>query len=420
MNDSESSAHALLVTHLPLTNLRRNAHGTFRRLCTIAQAMHRDATPLVVVTTLESGAAAQDITDTARAIEQDLRILWGVEATVRLAVQSPPSRQRWIVQQLSGLISYGRTPSARTLVSEDLLAVLKEEIAKRPRFVVAHRLPSMFAITALRGVLPRVYFDMDDIEHVVWRRAIGTSASLRQKLFLALSLPALMAAERRAVRGADKTFVCSQADALYLRSLFSTHSIDVLPNATTIPERSEALGRDMMLMVGAYTYGPNADGANFFIDEVLPLIRAALPKAELWLVGAGSEALASFKASPPNVRFLGFVDDLAAVYKEARLVICPIRYGGGTRVKLIEAAAWGKPIVTTTIGAEGLSMRPGSDALFADLPQDFANACLELLRNDALCKRLGANARALAVRDFDRERIVARLSGSFREHPVVA
>jgi glycosyltransferase involved in cell wall biosynthesis len=125
------------------------------------------------------------------------------------------------------------------------------------------------------------------------------------------------------------------------------------------------------------------------------------------------EALASFARAPANVRFLGFVEDLTALYGQARVVVCPIRYGGGTRVELVEAAALGKAIVTTTLGAEGLGMRPGQEALFADLPAAFAEACARLIQDDALCEKLGANARRLAVEQFDQERIVARLAGIF-------
>ena len=104
----------------------------------------------------------------------------------------------------------------------------------------------------------------------------------------------------------------------------------------------------------------------FFLEHVLPHIRNSRPDAEVWFVGAGADQLKSFSNSTPGVRFLGFVDDLAKVYQTARVVICPIRYGSGTRVKLIEAAAWGKPIVSTTIGAEGLNMSHQEHALFGD------------------------------------------------------
>lgn len=418
MNGNAASNHCLLVTHLPLTDLRRSAHGTFRRLRLIAQSMQRSGYSLVIVSTVPAGSAA--LATLALRIEADLREVWTVEAKVRLAPQGQPPNTRWLLQQLLAATGYSRNPSVRLLLSDELYRVLAEEVNRQPQFIVAHRLPSMFALTHFRGRLPRVYFDMDDVEHVVWRRELVNSRKLRQQVFIALALPALMLAERRSLRTASKSFVCSVQDARYLSSLYSTAAVEVLPNAATIPEpRPQATG-EILLMVGAYTYGPNADGANFFIEEIFPLIRAARPSAELWLAGVGCEALQAYPRAPANVRFLGFVDDLEAIYVSARVVVCPIRSGGGTRVKLIEAAAWGKPIVTTTLGAEGLGMRPDQDALFADEAAGFAAACVRLIGDDALCDRLGTQARALAVRDFDREQIIARLSRTLQGGPADA
>jgi glycosyltransferase involved in cell wall biosynthesis len=197
--------------------------------------------------------------------------------------------------------------------------------------------------------------------------------------------------------------------------------VQILPNAVAIPLAADTPPPGQtILMVGAYTYGPNADAAEFFINDILPLLRKRFPEAQLWLAGAGTEGLASFGRAPANVRFLGFVDDLAALYAAARIVVCPVRYGGGTRVKLVEAAAWGKAIVTTTLGAEGLGMSPGRDALFADLPGEFAEACARLIEDEALCASLGGNARRLAIEQFDQVRIVARLASTFEHEAATA
>lgn len=168
-------------------------------------------------------------------------------------------------------------------------------------------------------------------------------------------------------------------------------------------------------MVGIYSYEPNADGAEHFISEVMPLLRRHQPEAELWLAGASPESIPSFARAPDGVRFLGFVEDIAGVYAAARIVVCPIRFGSGTRVKLVEAAAWGKAIVSTRIGAEGLGMVHRRDVLFADGGVELAEACLELLRDDRLVERLGANARALAERSYDRSKIVQALATTFSD-----
>jgi glycosyltransferase involved in cell wall biosynthesis len=409
VEDEPCSKHLLLITHLPLTRLRQNVHGTYRRLSVLVQSMAHTGFPLRLVSTVEPGSDASAAPETTESIEEELRSAWGVDVTVRLAERSLPSRQRWIVQQSLGLLSYRNQPSIRTLMSSQLRNLLAEELALRPRFIMAHRLPSMFALLAFRDRLPVVYFDMDDVEHVVTVRALTKAGGVREKFFMALSLPSLMLAERRAARAATKTFVCSAEDARYLASIYSPRGVGLLPNAVDILPYSSVAKSKVLLMVGSYVYGPNADGANYMVEHVYPLIREKVPQAELWFVGAGCEAIKSFGSHPPGTRFLGFVDDLAAVYEAARVVVCPIRYGGGTRVKLIEAAAYSKPIVTTTVGAEGLGMSHNVDALFADDPRSFADACIRLLNEEEPCVRLGKGAWRLAASRFDREQIIDRL-----------
>lgn len=408
-------ARCLLVTPLPLTDLRKSTHGTYRRLRTLMQAMTASGASITVVTMAPVDTEDGALRALEGQVETELHEVWRIKARARVARRRRPSRLPWLLQELRGALGYGRTPPTRLLASLELHSLLVDELsAVAPNFVVAHRLTSMFALLRVRGRLPPIYFDMDDIEHKLALRTAASASRLREKLLLLLWLPGLLIAEWRAVRTARQSFVCSTSDVRHLSSLFLATTVRALPNAVAVPPGiASVVSGEVMLMVGTYGYAPNADAAEFFINHILPQVRVRRPAAELWLVGAHIELLPSFKAAPANVRFLGFVDDLAAVYASARLVVCPVRYGGGTRVKLIEAAAWGKPIATTTLGAEGLGMVPGRDALFADRPEAFADACLRMIEDDALCGRLGRNARQLAVEEFDQERIVAGLARIF-------
>jgi hypothetical protein len=386
----------------------------------LAQAVRASGAALTVVTIVPCDT--EEPSALAPSIESELKHVWGIEATIRVARRSPPSRLPWLAQQLRGVLGYGHTPTMLEMTSAELVAVLRSELGERPpRFVVAHRLASMFVLTQLAVNLPPTYFDMDDVEHIFALRSVRTAASVRRKIFGLMALPGLLYAEWRALRRARLSFVCSTRDVHYLSSQFLTRTVQMLPNAVAIPLAAHTPPpAQTILMVGAYTYGPNADAAEFFINDILPLLRKRFPEAQLWLAGAGTEGLPSFGRSPANVRFLGFVDDLATLYESARIVVCPVRYGGGTRVKLVEAAAWGKAIVTTTLGAEGLGMKPGQDALFADFPGAFADACARLIEDEALCARLGGNARRLAIEQFDQERIVARLASTFEHDAATA
>src|SRR5262249_5552633 len=122
----------------------------------------------------------------------------------------------------------------------------------------------------------------------------------------------------------------------------------------------------------------------------------------------------------PGVEFTGFVDDLEALYQQSRVVCCPVLAGGGTRIKIIEAAACGKPIVSTRIGAEGLEMVDGMELLLRDEPKSFAEACLRLLKDSTLCNKLGYAARAAVIRYYDRSRVIQSIQRHFKDQITVA
>ena len=262
-----------------------------------------------------------------------------------------------------------------------------------------------------------VVFDLDDIEHVITARGARKEPTLRNNVFELMTVPSLVGEERRGVRRAATTLVCSQVDAQRMRKLFRTNKIDVVPNALPLPEQvSPIAANKQILMLGAYGYHPNEDVAEFFITDVLPLIRERVPEAELNVVGAAPQKIPSFHRKPEGVTFHGYAEDLPAVYAGSRIVVCPIRYGGGTRVKLVEAAGWGKPIVSTTVGAEGLGMVHGNEALIADSAETFADACVSLLTDDELCKALARGARSLAEQSFDGKRIAEQLGAKLRTY----
>ena len=117
----------------------------------------------------------------------------------------------------------------------------------------------------------------------------------------------------------------------------------------------------------------------------------------------------------PAVKFTGFVDDIVGLYERSRIVCCPIFSGGGTRVKIIEAAAYGKPIVSTRIGAEGIEMHDDKELLLRDDPSGFAEACVTLLKNTDLCSRLGTAARMVVEKSYDRRTIIRHIQQQVKE-----
>ncbi len=151
--------------------------------------------------------------------------------------------------------------------------------------------------------------------------------------------------------------------------------------------------RDFVFL-GGYRHGPNVDAVRFFAGEVMPLIRAALPDARFIIAGAnpGPEVQA---LAGPHVVVTGMVEELRDVFDTARVFVCPLRFGAGTKGKISTAMAYGLPVVTTSCGAEGMELTDGREVLIADGPAALAEACLRLHRDAALWRRLSRAGQAL-------------------------
>jgi glycosyltransferase involved in cell wall biosynthesis len=186
------------------------------------------------------------------------------------------------------------------------------------------------------------------------------------------------------------------------------HLLKGLPDREQIPDYGQRVMQYDLLFVGA-PYGPNVDGMNFFLAEVFPKIIECCPDVKLAIVGKVGEALDILEAVSRNVDCLGFVPDLGAVYLAARVVICPLLSGSGTKVKLQEAMAYGVPIVTTSVGASGLAFEAGVNAAIEDEAQAFAAAVVVLLQDERMAASYSRNVMQTFARDYAEAVIYARL-----------
>jgi sugar transferase (PEP-CTERM/EpsH1 system associated) len=165
------------------------------------------------------------------------------------------------------------------------------------------------------------------------------------------------------------------------------------------PQPQRELSEAGIVFTGLLSYRPNMDGARWFIDEVLPLIRRRVPAATLTVVGAGTPAELQ-RLAAAGVTVTGLVPDIRPYIAEARCVVAPIRMGGGTRLKVVEAMAMGKAMVSTSVGCEGIDVSAGTHLLVADDPASFADAVCDVLTDDVLARRLGVGARLAAVERY--------------------
>jgi glycosyltransferase involved in cell wall biosynthesis len=291
------------------------------------------------------------------------------------------------------------------------LARVAESLARGPDLVLAAGLFAMRAFMSTRTRPARLFLDLENIEHKTRLRATLAPPFWPGKVLYATHIPAIFLTERRAAKMAEATFVCSELDQRYLQRMGMGRNVKVVPNGLPVPPSpAPPAPSPTVLYLGTYDYPPNCDAAGRLIERIWPLVRAQVPEARLLIVGKNPERIASFRSAPPGVTFTGFVDDLDGLYAEARVVACPITIGGGTRVKLVEAASYGRPMVSTRIGAEGLDFEDGREILLRDDDAGFAEACALLLRDEMACARLGEAARAKMKARYGTDEIAARVA----------
>lgn len=293
---------------------------------------------------------------------------------------------------------------------------VEECLERKPDAVFAHRLPSMCPLMLTRAKLPPVFFDFDDIEHVVLSRAVEQGKSLKGKLMYLL-IPAMMRGEQRAVSMAAETYVCSGKDGEYIEREFRQQRVFIIPNSVDMPDIHPHANAPNLLFLGS-DYGANIDAAEYMAGKIWPTIYSKVPDAKLIIAGISPVRLKNRGAYLPGIEIPGFVKDLDSLYQTSRVVVTPILGGGGTRYKIIEAAAYAKPVVSTSMGAEGLDFAPGKEILIRDDPASFAETCIELLADPSLCKKIGTAARAKAARLYDRNAVVGlireRIAGNLK------
>lgn len=259
-------------------------------------------------------------------------------------------------------------------------------------------------------------YSSHNVEYRILEGTQRTSHGLR-RLFAQLERHKVAPLEREVLREMSLSLACSEIDAAEMRTAGGrvtlcpngAEPVDLLP--TPIHFSGEPL---RLLFVGSVSYRPNQQGLAWFIGEVLPRLRDAGMDVELEIVGAPGR---SSLPAAPEARVRGVVDDLKPFYERAHAAIVPVLYGSGTRLKVVEAMAYGRPVVATSIGAEGLPVKAGSEYFQADHALSFSTALLKLadqLHDDRASLELMLTRARAAVTPLFWPRIVADLVECYR------
>lgn len=316
----------------------------------------------------------------------------GASATLHFV---PGAEQHRGLQLLSGLV--GRDP---LYVTQERSAVFREAVERALRAgqdLVLCELTALYEHVRGLGVDGRVVIDTHNVDSAVFTRYATSQPTFARRLYSRITARKMRRYEEQVFGRVGAVVVCSTPEEPQVLEIAPTANVWVIPNGATLappPDAARPAGH-RMLFFGRLDYHPNVDAIEFFLEHVFPVIRAAIPDAEFDVAGAADDGtIAALMGRHPGATFHGRVPSLEPVIASADLVVVPLRVGGGTRLKILEALAAGRPVLSTAIGAEGLELEPGEEIALADDAVSFAGKAVALLRDPRGAGRLGMQGRS--------------------------
>ena len=293
----------------------------------------------------------------------------------------------------------------------------KPEVARRLLQLVGETQPDVIVcdfVIAARSIpwnipIPKILFT-HNVEAAIWKHHYKVAGNPLWKLLSWREYRAMDRFELDCLKRADHVLTVSDHDRNVFAGMIDPSRITVIPTGVDIdyfrpsPNQEEPA---TIVFSGAMDWMPNEDAIVYFVKRILPLIRKQIPNASVCVVGRNpSRALLELAANHRGIEITGIVDDIRPFVHRAALYVVPLRIGGGTRLKIFEAMAMGKAVISTTIGAEGLPVHAGQDILIADDPGEFAGQSIQLLRAPTRRAELGRAARELVERTYSWDAVV--------------
>jgi len=253
--------------------------------------------------------------------------------------------------------------------------------------------------TRLPGVLSQ-----QNVDSEIWRRLCGETVNPFYKFAYWTQQLAFQRYERVLSSKFDAVTCTSDIDAIVFQRHCAEDVIEIIPNGVDITHYQPDVSSEVpahLIYIGSMDWYPNEDAVGFFVDEVLPRIQENVPDVRFSIVGGNPSARVQKLAERKGVIVTGRVPEIKPYFAEATVFVVPLRIGSGTRLKILEALAMGKAIVSTSVGAEGLDLKDSEEIFIADEPPVFADAVTRLLTDTSLRRRIGGNGRARVERDYD-------------------
>ena len=257
-----------------------------------------------------------------------------------------------------------------------------------------------------------------NVESEIWRRHVENARNPISRRLLMTQWRRMLRFERAALARFDLVLAVSEADRQTFGRLYPdaldrpVHVVQTGVDTSYFAPMSRDPKRAHLVFTGSMDWLPNVDGMQYFVRDILPRIRQLEPDASLSIIGRAPTPAVRRLANERGVHVTGSVEDVRPHMAEGSVYVVPLRIGGGTRLKIFEAMAMGKAVVSTTVGAEGLPVTPGQHIVIADQPHEFAEQVVRLIRDDRQRKRLEVEARRLVIERYDWSAVAQDFEGA--------
>jgi len=266
------------------------------------------------------------------------------------------------------------------------------------------------------------FLDEHNVEYKILERCAQVERSWLKRILYRNQSQKMIAIESRKVKEFNGVFACSLEDSLLLKDLAKGQGlVHVIPNGVdteyfNIKQEQDGDREDTIVFTGSMDWLPNDDAISYFCKEILPLVWQKNNFLKLNVVGKNpSKFVKDLSVRDGRVNVTGRVEDVRPFIEQAKIFIVPLRIGGGTRLKILEAMAMGKAVISTTIGAEGIACKNGVNISIADSPKDFAQKIIELCKQPVLAAAMGQEGRNLVCQEYDWNIVGKKLNAVYQE-----
>ena len=314
---------------------------------------------------------------------------------------------------------FSRHPLTVNLFKSKIVGKVVEEIAKEVRLDLVHYDTISLCEYMRNSVsIPKI-LTHHGVESFMIRRRAGNERNWLKKIYLYVESYKLQRYEERNCHKYRVNLTVSEDDKSMLQKISPRSNIEVVENGVDVDffrKKDDPSNTNRLIFAGRMDQYSNVDAIMQFCRNVWPLVKEEIPDIRLSIIGNNPpHKIREMATDDRGIDVLGYVDDVRPHFAGATISICPIRDGGGTRLKILDAMAMGMPVISTTIGCEGIDVSPGKDVLIADTPEEFVRNIRKLIDDGALRDSLGNNARALVESRYSWKIIGRKLDQCYRD-----